>query len=215
MFDATPFLFARNRLALLAVMALLALGLAIRLYDLTDLPLDFHPTRQLLSELKARGMYYQGSSALPDWQRRMAVQQWKGRAEVEPEVFEALVAFTYRFTGVQLWVARVYSSIFWVAGAFFLFLLVHDLVSPDGAVAACYFALPFAVISILHRMSDDYLLIASGGWCGVKCTGLDLGDPGGLSAARHICQVRVPSLSLGLLSGGPGAFVRLMQPQIR
>ncbi len=62
------------------------LGLAIRLYDLTDLPLDFHPTRQLLSELKARGMYYQGSSALPDWQRRMAVQQWKSKAEVEPEV---------------------------------------------------------------------------------------------------------------------------------
>ena len=160
MFDATPFLFARNRLALLAVMALLAVGLAIRLCDLTDLPLDFHPTRQLLSELKARGMYYQGSSALPDWQRRMAVQQWKSRAEVEPEVFEALAAFTYRFTGVQLWVARVYSSIFWVAGALFLFLLVRDLSSPDGAVAAVgYFLfLPFAVIAC-RSFQPDVLMI--------------------------------------------------------
>jgi hypothetical protein len=160
MFDATPFLFARNRLALLAVMALLALGLAIRLYDLTDLPLDFHATRQLLSELKARGMYYQGSSAIPDWQRRMAVQQWKSRAEVEPEVLEALVAFTYRFMGVQPWVARVYSSIFWVAGAFFLFLLVRHLVSPDGAVAAVgYFLfLPFAVIAS-RSFQPDVLMI--------------------------------------------------------
>jgi hypothetical protein len=28
-------------------MALLLIGLGIRLYDLTDPPLDFHPTRQL------------------------------------------------------------------------------------------------------------------------------------------------------------------------
>ena len=161
MFDASPTLFGRSRLTLLvAVLALLGLGLAIRLYDLTDLPLDFHPTRQLLSDLKARGMYYQGTTALPDWQRRMAVQQWKSKAEVEPEAFEALVAFTYRFTGVQLWVARVYSSLFWLAAALFLFMLVRDLVSPDGAVAAvAYFLfLPFAVIAS-RSFQPDVLMI--------------------------------------------------------
>ena len=74
MLDATPALFAGKRLTLLVtVLVLLGLGLAIRLYDLTDLPLDFHPTRQLLSGLKARGMFYQGTSILPDWQRKMAV----------------------------------------------------------------------------------------------------------------------------------------------
>ena len=106
-------------------------------------------------------MYYQGSSALPDWQRRMAVQQWKSRAEVEPEAFEALVALTYRFTGVQTWVARVYSSLFWLAGAFFLFLVVRDLVSPDGALAAvAYFLfLPFAVIAS-RSFQPDVLMIA-------------------------------------------------------
>ena len=38
---------------------LFTFGLGIRLYDLTDLPLDFHPTRQLGSAVIARGMYYQ------------------------------------------------------------------------------------------------------------------------------------------------------------
>ena len=50
-------LFGRTRLISVGlVVLLLVLGLAIRLYDLSDLPLDFHPTRQLLSHLKARGM---------------------------------------------------------------------------------------------------------------------------------------------------------------
>ena len=41
---------APNRWALAFVLALLfGLGLGIRLTDLTDLPLDFHPTRQLFS----------------------------------------------------------------------------------------------------------------------------------------------------------------------
>ena len=35
------------------------LGITVRFYDLTDAPLDFHPTRQLHSALIARGMYYE------------------------------------------------------------------------------------------------------------------------------------------------------------
>ncbi len=41
---------------------LLLLGLGIRLLDLTDPPLDIHPTRQLHSALMARGMYYRVST---------------------------------------------------------------------------------------------------------------------------------------------------------
>ena len=41
-----------------AVLLILAAGLALRLFDLTDQPLDFHPTRQLRSAIIERGMYY-------------------------------------------------------------------------------------------------------------------------------------------------------------
>ena len=154
--------FAASRLSLyLTLVVLFAFGLGLRLYDLTDLPLDFHPTRQLLSALKARGMYYQTAPGIPDWQRKMALHQWMTKTEVEPEVFEHLVAFTYRFTGEQLWVARVYSSVFWLIGGVFLFLLVRDLVSTDSAVlaAAYYLFLPYAVTASRAFQPDPLMVM--------------------------------------------------------
>jgi len=155
------FLAPSRPILILALALLFGLGLAIRLYDLTDLPLDFHPTRQLFSALKARGMYYQGLTDTPDWQRQMAIQQWKIKATVEPPVLERIVAATYRLTGEQLWIARLYSSLFWVMGGVFLFLLARDLVSTDGALiaAAFYLFLPYAV-SASRSFQPDPLMVA-------------------------------------------------------
>jgi len=127
--------------------ALLFLGLAIRLYDLTDPPLDFHPTRQILSLQKARGMYAQTGADLPAEERAYAIRQWKAVAAIEPEVLESLVAFTYRFSGEQTWVARVYSSLFWVIAALFLFLLAREFSSAPAALAAmaAFLFLPYGV----------------------------------------------------------------------
>src|SRR5512141_525331 len=165
--------FAHSRLTLaITLLVLFGLGLGVRMYNLTDLPLDFHPTRQLLGALKARGMYLQSQGGVPDWQRKMAIQQWKTKAEVEPEVFEHLVAFTYRFSGEQLWVARIYSSLFWLIGGGFLFLLVRELVSVDGAVlaAAYYLFFPYAVIASRSFQPDPLMvmLIICFWWCFMK-----------------------------------------------
>ena len=54
-----PLFFPTRTARTIALLVIFALGIAIRLYDLTDLPLEFHSTRQLLSALKARGMYYE------------------------------------------------------------------------------------------------------------------------------------------------------------
>ena len=153
--------FAPRALRITALIILFGLGFGIRLFDLTDLPLDFHPTRQLLSALKARGMFYRTAPGIPDWQRKMSLQQWRTRAEVEPEVVEHLVAFTYKFTGEQLWIARVYSSLFWVIGGVFLFLLIKDLISIDGAMIATsyYLFLPYAVIAS-RAFQPDPLMVA-------------------------------------------------------
>ncbi len=144
-----------------AFVLLLGLGLGIRLYDLTDLPLDFHPTRQLLSALKARGMYYQTLANIPAEQKSFAVQQWKVRAAIEPEIVERIVAFTYQFTGEQLWIAKIYSSIFWMVGAIFLFLLARQLASIDGALAATAFYLftPYAVIASRSFQPDPLMVM--------------------------------------------------------
>jgi hypothetical protein len=153
--------FATGRGVTIALMVILILGLAIRLYDLTDLPLDFHPTRQLLSALKARGMYYQTLENVPEESRDFAVQQWKIRAAIEPEVLEQMVAFTYRFTGEHLWIARIYSSIFWVIGGFFLFLLARQIISVDGALAAAalYLFISYAVTASRSFQPDPLMVM--------------------------------------------------------
>jgi hypothetical protein len=148
---------------LIGVLVLLfGLGFGIRLYQLTNLPLDFQPTRQLLSMLKARGMYYAaGAADIPAWQRQMAIQQWKTRADVEPSILENIVAFTYRFTGEHFWVARIYSSLFWIVGGIFLFLLVRALISVDGAVIAVayYLFFPYAVIASRSFQPDPMMVM--------------------------------------------------------
>jgi hypothetical protein len=153
--------FAPRWLLTAALVVLFGLGLGIRLYDLTNLPLDFHPLRQLLSALKARGMYDQTAPGVPDWQRKMSLKQWRTKAEVEPEVFEHLVAFTYRFTGEQLWVARIYSSLFWLIGGLFLFLLVRELISVEGAVisTAYYLFFPYAVYASRSFQPDPPMVM--------------------------------------------------------
>ncbi|MBI5298099.1 MAG: glycosyltransferase family 39 protein [Chloroflexi bacterium] len=145
---------------ILVVAILFIAGLGIRVYDLTDLPLDFHPTRQLLSMLKARGMYYQGRGDVPEWQRQFAVQQWKSKAEIEPEIIERLTALTYRFTGEQVWVGRAYSILFWMVGGIFLYLLARDLVSEDGALVALafYLFLPYVVFASRSFQPDPLMV---------------------------------------------------------
>ncbi len=135
-------------------------GALIRLYDLTDLPLDFHPTRQLFSALKARGMYYLSLTGLPHWMRAEANQQMNLRVTVEPEIIERLVAFTWRFTGDELWVARVYSILFWLIGGVFLYLLARDLFSPDGALftIAFYLFLPYGIYASRSFQPDPLMV---------------------------------------------------------
>lgn len=136
-----------QKLQSLALILLLVLGLGIRLYDLTDPPLDFHSTRQMLSLQKARGMYYETRADVPAEQKKFAIQQWRFAAAVEPEFFERIVARTYQFTGEYTWIARIYSSVFWVGAAFFLFLLARELTSANAALAsvAFYLFLPYGV----------------------------------------------------------------------
>lgn len=145
-----------------ALVMIFGAAAAIRLYDLTDLPLDFHPTRQLVSFSKARGLYYQTKPAgVSVWQRETAIRFAKLKADVEPVVFERLVAFTYRFTGEQLWVARVYSSLFWLVGGIFLFLLARENVSFEGALVstAYYLLFPYAIIGSRSFQPDPLMVM--------------------------------------------------------
>ena len=145
-----------------ALILLFAIALTIRLYDLTDLPLDFHPTRQLLSAIKARGLYYETQpDGIPTWKLETAIRQAKLKADVEPVVFERC--------------GRVYISIYGRAvmdrAHIFIvvlahrrdisFMLVRDLVSFEGAIfsTAYYLFFPYAIIASRSFQPDSLMVM--------------------------------------------------------
>jgi 4-amino-4-deoxy-L-arabinose transferase-like glycosyltransferase len=99
---------------------------------------------------------------MPDWQRQIAIRQWQQIGIIEPPIMEFLAAQTYRLSGVQLWVPRLYSIIFWVLAGIPLYLLVLQLthVPVAGLVAlALYVSLPYGGIAS-RSFQPDPLMVA-------------------------------------------------------
>ena len=190
----------------LVVILLFVVAVAIRLYALTDLPLDFPPPRQLFSAIKARGMYYASAPDAPADLREFAVQQGKQKVTVEPEVLERLVVSTWKFTGEQLWVPRIYSILFWLIGGIFLYLLARDLFTKDGALfaTAFYLFIPYGVLAS-RSFQPDPLMIALivGFWWAVNRWSQSL-IPNSYPASRSWRYVLLASLL-----GGFAIFVKL------
>jgi hypothetical protein len=131
------------------VVAIFILGTGLRLVDLTDPPLDYFPQRQLRGAIIARSIYYQLLPSADPTRRDQAVFLANTMDPREPSVFEGLVAVTYLLIGGEhLWVARIYSILFWLLGGFALYALARRLTSPLAAIASLiyYFFLPWSVI---------------------------------------------------------------------
>jgi hypothetical protein len=129
---------------------ILICGFVTRLYDLTDPPLDYASARQLRSAMIARGKYYSTLEDVPEWKRDIARKQQGIHGMIEPEVIENITVATYRAAGGEyVWIARIYSSLFWVLGGLALYSLTRGLVSDDGGVVALiyYLFVPFGLVA--------------------------------------------------------------------
>jgi len=154
-----PKLFSKPWL-IMALVAVLFIGaLGIRLYDLTDLPNDFYMVRQYHSLLVARGLYYAHLPTAPQWQRDIAAAQLKAEGLVEPPIMESLTALTYHLIGENIWVGRVYASLFWLAGGLAIWLLAKELSMREGGIIAlAYFLfLPFGMTASIAFMPDSLM----------------------------------------------------------
>jgi len=147
-------LFTRSRVVFWTCIAVLfLLGLGIRLYDLTDPPLDFNATRQLHSAIKTRGYYYAmfpgaGGAA----QREAAMRMGAEIETLEPPFMEWLTALTYRLAGGEyLWIGRLYAILFWLS---------RDLLGGDAALlsSAFFLFLPYAAVASRAFMPDPLMV---------------------------------------------------------
>jgi 4-amino-4-deoxy-L-arabinose transferase-like glycosyltransferase len=163
-------LFGRSRLLQGVALALLFLaGLGIRLYDLRDLPLDFHPTRQLFTAIIARSYYYRDTPSTPTWERERAAAQLAAE-ETEPPSIDWLAAQTYRLIGhVDLFYPRLYSALFWLLAGLPLFWIARELSNTDGGLLALgvYLLAPYGVIASRSFQPDPLMtgLTIAAWWC--------------------------------------------------
>lgn len=129
---------------------ILACGLGTRLYDLKDPPLDYAAARQLRSAMIARGKYYATLPDVPEWKQEIARKQQNIHGMIEPEIIEGITVLTYRLVGGEyVWIARIYSSLFWTLGGLALYFLIKGMVSGDGAIIGLLYYLfaPFGLIA--------------------------------------------------------------------
>ncbi len=148
--DQKSLLAPTNFWRIVIVFSILVCGFVTRLYDLTDPPLDYSPTRQLRSAMIARGIYYSTLPEAPEWQKDIASKGRDLHSRIEPEIIENITAATYHLVGGEyVWIARIYSSLFWVLGGLALFLLTRQIVSDDGGILALiyYLFVPFGLVA--------------------------------------------------------------------
>lgn len=153
---------------------LLALGLGLRLFDLTDQPIDFHPTRQLRGAIVARGLYYQMLPQPDEQEGQLASEFMESAGQYEPPILEGVVAVIYLATGGEtIWVARLVNILLWLVGGLALFGLARRIVEtfnfqvsslPFGGVCALaalayYLVLPFAVQASRSFQPDPAMVV--------------------------------------------------------
>jgi hypothetical protein len=137
-------------------------GAFLRFSDLSAPLLDFHPTRQLFSAIKARGLYYETLPDAPAWQRDLAIRQYTGEATIEPPILDHLAAALYTRFGEQTAIPRAISGIFWLLGALFLFLLSKNItLSPAAALfsLAFFLFLPYTVPASRAFQPDPLMVL--------------------------------------------------------
>ena len=147
------------RIILLGLVFLL--GFAIRVYDLKDPPLDFHPTRQLRSALISRSVYYQLDPTV-DQDTRSLAKQLASLEVYEPPILESIVGATYAVMHKEnFWISRIYNALFWCIGGLAIYLLGRKHLSFWAILTglAFYFFLPFSVITSRSFQPDPWMVM--------------------------------------------------------
>lgn len=147
---------------------LLVTGFLIRMIDLTDPPLAYHPTRQLRAAIISRNIFLsvkpEAAPKYAQYATDPALYDYVTRRE--PPITEAVVALIYIILGNEiLWVSRIVTALFWCFGGVGLYLLVRRMTSKDAGLISLSFYLfaPFGVIGS-RSFQPESLMVASIIW---------------------------------------------------
>src|SRR5215210_1583534 len=140
--------------ALLALGIVLAAGFCLRLYRIGEPLFDFSPVRQYHSALLARGFY--------EWLLTGSLETLPPDGIIEPPILELLASLVYAVTGGEhLWIPRLLSTVFWLVGGVFVYLIARKMVSPGAALFSVAFFVvdPAAVLPSRAFMPDPLMIM--------------------------------------------------------
>jgi hypothetical protein len=144
------------------VFAIILGGILIRMVDLTDAPVDFHPTRQFRGATIARSIYVDSlPESHPDYGSKGGGMVASFQ-DLEPLILENIMAFLYRvFGGEELWMVRIFNAVLWGIGGWVLFNIVAYAVGiPSAFISLMYFTfLPFGVYASRSFQSDPMMTV--------------------------------------------------------
>ncbi len=135
--------------AIAGLCLIFAAATGVRLYHITDPPLEFHVTRQYRSAVIARELYLPYDKAMPAWAREIAVTN-ADQGALEPPIIEHLAAYGYRVAGGEhLWIGRLVSILGWLIGGIAIWLIGRELMSPVGSLWAVtvFLLAPYGVLA--------------------------------------------------------------------
>lgn len=159
----SEFLFQNHRLRLFILIVLFISAFCIRVYHITRPPLDFAPIRQYQNAHIARGYYYAALESVSEEKKEIArLNMQRMGFLLEPRIIEHLAVFGYRIAGAEyLWIPRILSSIFWVIGGIFLYLIAIKITSSGAALFSTvfYLFLPYGIIASRSFQPDPLMVM--------------------------------------------------------
>lgn len=160
--NAITFWYKRLSIQRLLLAVIVLLGFGIRIFDLTDPPLDFHPTRQLRSAILSRAYYYQWNPSADPILREKAVAMGQSLEMYEPPILEGIMAAVYLAAGQEIWwISRILNAIFWSIGGLALFWIIRRYTGFFASLTglAFYLCLPFSIIASRSFQPDPWMVM--------------------------------------------------------
>lgn len=154
---------AKPKLEKILLLVIFFAAALLRLYDLTDEPLELHPTRQLRAALIARAFYYPSNPEVSSENAEFAAEQLGVVGVIEPSILEFLTSLLYRLNGAEApWLGRLISIAFWLAGGWAVYRLAENISSPAGGLLALvyFFFLPYGV-RFSRTLLPDVLMVST------------------------------------------------------
>lgn len=147
--------------AQLALVIILAIGVALRLYGFTASILDHHFLRQVDTAALARNFAEEGMDLFHprvDWRGASS-----GAVEAEFQIYTYMIAILYRLFGEHIELARSLNLVFYILAGIVLYDFARRLFDRPTALVAvfCFSIMPLSIFAAHSVQPDTLMLMAS------------------------------------------------------